>query len=327
MSNKTPAFSLLYSNKNITVDVAKYLLEATFTDHLTGEADELDITLEDTDHRWLSDWYPEQGATLNFSIGYEGEPLLGCGNFEIDEITVNDSPNTVQIRALSAGVTTGVRTVKHVAYDDKTLDVIINQVAAKLGFSVEGNIKPLKIERITQQETDLAFIKRLANSYGYMVKVMGKRLVFSSLPALNATSSIASIDRTELMPGWTIREQIRTVKQAATVTKHNPKTKQTVTANKTATTKASSDTTYSRANATTADVATAKADAALINNNEPKCEGYFSITGDTRFTAGSNISLTGFERFNGKVRSKQVTHRINRGSGYTTEVQFTRIDT
>ena len=36
--------------------------------------------------------------------------------------------------------------------------------------------------------------------------------------------------------------------------------------------------------------------------------------------------LSGFDRFDGKYRIKQVTHRISRSEGYVTEVDFTKID-
>lgn len=225
---RTPAFTLLYNNKTATHDIAESMIDASYVDHLSGEADELSITLADPDRLWMSNWYPNKGATLMFSIGYEGEPLLDCGTFEIDDITLNDAPNTVQIRALSAGVNDGLRTVKHVAYDDQTLNEVILKVARQLGYSIEGKIAALRIERITQKETDLAFIKRLAITYGYAVKIIGKRLIFSNLQALNNTAVVATIDRIEMHRGWSFRDQIRTVKKEATVTRQNPKTKQTV---------------------------------------------------------------------------------------------------
>ncbi|WP_019672317.1 phage late control D family protein [Psychrobacter lutiphocae] len=225
---KTPAFTLLYDNKNATIDIAEYMTDARYTDHLTGTADELDITLSDPKRRWMDIWYPNKGATLKFSIGYEGGDMLDCGTFEIDEITVNDSPNTVQIRALSAGVNTPLRTKQYRAFDDQTLDQVIKKVADDLGFSIEGKIEPLPIERITQQETDLAFIKRLAEDYGYIVKIRNKRLIFSHAETLKMASSVTTIDRTDVMRGWNMREQIRDVPKETNVTKHNPKRKNTV---------------------------------------------------------------------------------------------------
>lgn len=225
---KTPAFTLLYNNKSATADIAKDLIEAVFTDHLTGEADELDITLADPDRKWLGDWYPTKGATLQFAIGYENEPLLDCGTFAIDEITITDSPNTVQIRALSASVNDKLRTIKHKGYDNQTLDQVIRAIAKELGYTIEGKIEALQIERLTQQESDLAFIKRLADTYGYLVKVSGKRLIFSKLSALNNAKSVATLDRSQIFRGWRFTDQIRTVPEKSSVTKHNPKTKQTI---------------------------------------------------------------------------------------------------
>lgn len=228
MMIKTPAFTLLYNNQNATYDIAKDLIEASFTDHLTDQSDELEITLADDERKWLGAWYPTKGATLAFAIGFEGETLLNCGTFEIDEITINDSPNTVQIRALSAGISAGSRSVKHVAFDNKTLDTIIGTVASSLGYSIEGKIEPLLIERVTQKETGLTFIKRLAHEYGYAVKIKERRLIFTHIEALKSAASIATIDRLDVMRGWSVRDQIRTVKQDASVTKHNPKTRQTI---------------------------------------------------------------------------------------------------
>lgn len=224
----TPTFTLLYNNKNATHDIAEYLIDASFTDHLTGKADELDITLADPERKWMDAWYPSKGANLQFSIGYEYGQSLDCGTFEIDEITVNDSPNTVQIRALSAGVNVPLRTKRHRAFDNQTLDQVIKQVADTLGFSVEGKIEPLPIERITQQETDLAFINRLANDYGYIVKIKGKRLIFSQLVNLQNIGSVTKIDRSDVMRGWSLREQIRDVPKETNVKKHNPKAKKTI---------------------------------------------------------------------------------------------------
>lgn len=88
----------------------------------------------------------------------------------------------------------------------------------------------------------------------------------------------------------------------------------------------SNDKINSRSHATTAEVANAKANASLNADNEQGCEGHFSIDGDQRLTAGSSFMLSGFDRFDGKYRIKQVTHRISRSEGYVTELDFTKID-
>ena len=54
-----------YNNKDISVDISKYLKSISYTDNLSGEADDLQITLEDRDGLWQSTWMPEKGALLD----------------------------------------------------------------------------------------------------------------------------------------------------------------------------------------------------------------------------------------------------------------------
>ncbi len=88
----------------------------------------------------------------------------------------------------------------------------------------------------------------------------------------------------------------------------------------------SKDTQKLRTNASTQQVADSKAQAKLNQSQDKQCEGSLTTSGDTRLTAGSNINLTGFGRFDGKYRIKQATHRISRSTGYTTEVAFCKIN-
>ncbi|MFB2538803.1 hypothetical protein [Acinetobacter sp. c3-l95] len=87
------------------------------------------------------------------------------------------------------------------------------------------------------------------------------------------------------------------------------------------------DSIKNRSSATTPQVAQAKAQAQLEKDNDQGCEGTFVIDGDHRLTAGSNIHITGFGRFDGKYQIKKAVHRISRSNGYSTEVQFGFIET
>ena len=80
-----PHWLLSYAGKNISADVSKMVIEITYTDHESHLSDEIEVQFEDRDKRWQGPWYPSQGDLLNLQIGYADEPLLPCGNFEIDE--------------------------------------------------------------------------------------------------------------------------------------------------------------------------------------------------------------------------------------------------
>lgn len=84
-----PQARIIYEGKDISADISPYLLSVGYTDRLSGESDELELRLEDTDGRWRGDWYPGKGDSLAVSIGYAGQELVSCGSFEIDEIELS----------------------------------------------------------------------------------------------------------------------------------------------------------------------------------------------------------------------------------------------
>ena len=100
-----PDFTLSYENKDITGDIAPYLISFVYTDYLEGQSDELQVEFEDVDGRWLRGWYPEQGDALALRLGDQFTGLVDLGSFEIAEIEYNHPPSTVSLKALSAGIT------------------------------------------------------------------------------------------------------------------------------------------------------------------------------------------------------------------------------
>ncbi|MDK4645422.1 hypothetical protein QG088_10680, partial [Kingella kingae] len=46
-----PDFLLTYEQKDITADIAPYLLSFTYTDYLSDQSDELQVSFEDVDAR------------------------------------------------------------------------------------------------------------------------------------------------------------------------------------------------------------------------------------------------------------------------------------
>lgn len=107
-----PQARIVYEGKDISADISPYLVSVGYTDRLSGESDELELRLEDTDGRWRGDWYPGKGDSLTVSIGYAGQELVSCGGFEIDEIELSFPPDEVSIRALATGISVSCRTRK-----------------------------------------------------------------------------------------------------------------------------------------------------------------------------------------------------------------------
>jgi phage protein D len=84
-----PSFRIVYSGRDVTADLSAYVTEVRYTDRLTGQSDELDVTLGDDDGRWLGAWYPDKGAEMSLEYGYAHQRLVSAGGFDVDEVEIS----------------------------------------------------------------------------------------------------------------------------------------------------------------------------------------------------------------------------------------------
>ena len=207
-----PDFVLSYEDKDITADVAPYLISFSYTDYLEGQSDELQVEFEDTDGRWLRNWYPEQGDALSLGLGDQFTGLVSFGKFEIAEIEYNHPPSTVSLKALSTGITKSSRTLRGKAYENTTLASIVRQVAGRLKLEVTGTVKNIPIKRVTQyQERDIEFLARLAQEYGHSFKIVGNKLVFTDNAELKQRPAVAVLLPEDIIRNGFTAGQINTL--------------------------------------------------------------------------------------------------------------------
>ncbi|HAF2130980.1 TPA: phage protein D [Salmonella enterica] len=332
-----PVFVLRYNLKDITHDITAYATSITFTDKLSGESDELEVELEDSEQRWRDAWYPGMGDTLALQLGFQGKPLTDCGGFSIDEIELSGPPDSVSIRGRSAPVTRAMRTKSNRGFENTTLAAIAGRIARKHKLKLEGQIEPLTLERITQYgESDLAFLKRLANDYGYMVKVTPQKLIFSHLGKLRDAPVIRTITPQEVSR-WTLRDTLHEVYKGVKNKHQNSQTRTLVTfnADNTTTTRTekkpsssgmstSSDIINTSDRAQNAEEASAKGKAKLDSKNEYKHAGTLSLEGDLSLRAGASVMLSGFGKSDGKWLIISARHSLARSSGLTTDIDIAR---
>lgn len=328
-------FVLTYQQRNITRDVSEHLLSLTYTDHLTGNADSLEVELEDTQGRWRDAWYPGHGDTLTLAIGWQGAPLRTLGRLEIDEVELNGPPSTITIHALATGINSPLRTVEHRAYEDLTLAAIAQQIATRQGLTLVGHIEPIPLDRLTQQDTDLTFLRNLAATYDYAFKITGRQLVFHAIQRLAQAAPVATHRLTDLA-NINLRDQIKTVPKAIEIKHKDPAKKQLITYtlvnNQTVAAPSSAsqittsaDTHKSRQRSTSTEQAQAKAKAELAQANRQRTTGQWTTQGQPHLTSGNVIRLLTTGQLNGRYLITSSTHRITRQSGYTTTQQVARI--
>lgn len=314
-----PQFVIEYDHRDITAAVTPYITSLIYTDKLQGESDEIEIEIEDAAGRWRAGWFPEKGSRLSVQIGYAGEAPLPCGEFTIDEPEFKGPPDMVTLKGLAAGVTKEVRTGRSVGYDDQSLRDVVNQVAARHGFTVVGEIGDLKHQRITQNdETDLAFLARLARSWGYVFSIKGQQLVFHELGALDRRPSVLVVPRS-IMKEYLLRPKAVGVYRAVKVSYLDPATgklhEHTVTAPGVTT----GDTLTLKERAESLVHAEALGKAALRGSQGGSIEGTIKLEGDRRIVSGNNLELPDMDRLSGLYQIKEARHVYTRSGGWDVE--------
>jgi hypothetical protein len=318
-----PQFKLTYGQKDVTTELAPFILAITYTDALEGESDELEVNIEDRDHRWKNGWFPGKGDKLSLQAGYVGE-LYGMGSFEIDEIEFNGTPDTISIRALAAGVKAALRTSNTRAFEGKTLKQIADELAAGQALRLvgAGDNTGRSYQRVTQnKETDLAFLNRLGKAEGIVFSIKDGQLVWHDQARLDDAQTVTIITRQQ-MSSFTFRAKTATTYKACQVSYHDPKTKSLKSHTEKAPGAPSGDTLKLVERCETLDDAKAKAKAALRNSNGKQVEGSISLYGNPRLRAGCNIEVQGLGLLDGPYQILKARHSMERGRGYATELEL-----
>jgi phage protein D len=319
-----PRWIVEIAGKDITRDIAPFVIAISYTDALHGEAEDLSLTVENSDGRWLNDWMPAKGDGLKAWFGYEGGPLQPTAPFQVDELEYSIGPDTLAIKGVAAGVKPALRTRRSAGYDQTTLKAVVDDVAGRHGLTVRGEVEATPVARLTQnRERDLAFLKRVAQEHGYVCTVRGNDLVMAKVEDLKAQATGLTITRTMARQGGgTLKLTSAGHYRKARVTHHDPHTKTLIAGEAEDEGVDGEDVLRLNERAESPGHAKARARAALEHANRSKREGSLSLVGEPRLAAGVTIGLDGFGAFDGRYLVEKATHAIDRSGGYSTSIEF-----
>lgn len=340
---RVPTWALYYQNRNVTVDIIGMVIDITYSDgspiktedrgtrhhhrkSSRGELDEVEVTLEDRDRRWQGPWFPQRGDIVTLTIGYENEQQLNCGDFQVDELELKGPPDTFHLKCIAAGITPSLRTPRSYQYENVTLLQVASTVASRNGLTVVGipaNINVSWMRLSQHHESDLHYLRTLALAHNYDFSVRGTQLVFYSRTALEQRAPVLTLDRTQTK-SFEFKTKTQQVYRSASVGYQNPTTKQLVTASS-AGNSPTGDDLHIIARSENAAQAQLKADSALHDANMFQVTGKFETEGTPLMVAGMNIMVSGFATFNGKYHIEHSRHRLERGEGYSTEVELRQL--
>jgi len=228
--------NIVYNGKNISQDIAPFLLSFEYTDNESKKADDIQIKLEDREGLWMKDWLPTKGDTITASIvAYDGyqTSTLPCGSFSVDEIEHSGPPHTVTIKAVSVPIGSAARgEIKTRAWEKISLKEISGDIAssANLTLLFESKTNPSYL-RIDQAETsDLAFLQQLCDKDCLSLKVTDQQIVIFDERTYEANPTICEIKRDGgLVMRYSFKTKTSGTAKAAKVTYSDPLTGHTTT--------------------------------------------------------------------------------------------------
>ena len=254
-----------YNDKDISADLQQYLKNVSYTDNMSGEADDLQLTLEDKAGLWQSTWFPEKGAVLDVSVKLinwqsVGVQLVRFGLFEIDEITSSGMPSEVQIKAVSVPDNNNLRGAERTrSWEKAELKRIANDIATGAELELYYDVKDYNpvIDRAEQTEqSDLSFLYKLCADHGLALKICNKQLVIFDEADYEAGEAVALVTNPksiytagglkvlDMLKSYSLRSKVRDVYKTCHVKYQEGSKKQKIEATFTAPDKEIGDSLY-----------------------------------------------------------------------------------
>jgi len=347
---------------NITSDVTTYVTTIRFRDILEHAASEIEIRMEDRDHFWQGPWLPQRGDTLGLSIGYVGQSLLPCGLFTIDSVVLDGPPDVVTMKAVSASITLDMRSRRSAHYENVTLRQIVEQIAQKYNLqlinspptyglvstrvfvehdpTLEAALKATQtriatgkvqigqdivLRRVTQKnETDLHFLRRMANLYNYVFTIRGQQMVFMSRPSFELFAPVGVLRKPNLTK-FKFTNKTHDVYRSAQVSYFLPEMKDPINVVVAADPLPPVGAVLNLPiRAESQQDATQKALAALYGHNMHQRTARVTAFGDPALLSGNNWVFDGFATFDGTYLIEGAEHVMQRRTGYNVELDMRR---
>lgn len=214
------------AGKNIITNLAPYLLQVSFNDKTSNEIDDITVSLDDRDEVFCDEWMPTIGDTLEVSIiktqDNGDEDSLYCGVFDIDLVESSGPPEIVEIKAVSSLCSDIRRKLVNKTWKRSSLRDIGKEIARShkleyifLSYSDTDKDNGVEIPEITQNDqSDLAFLIKLADDNDYMVKLDPGKLTICSQKELESIQPMLTFSKCDILSRKASRQGFDLYKEA-----------------------------------------------------------------------------------------------------------------
>lgn len=292
----------IVNGKDISDKVKDYLVTMVVVDNDGTDADTLDMTF------------------ANYIKRPEGEDIIKLwindafyGIFTVNE-TQTDDENLLNVSATSANFHKTLKTKKNKGHGETTLHTLIGEIAKNHKLKTKIDFEDIAYENIVQEkESDLHFLKRIAEKYDAIFSIKNEILIFRKR---DAEFPEFSVDINDCKP-WSIKHIARKKYNSCTASWRSTKENKTMTA-----TSGSGEPVLKVTGEYLSDTdALTTAKGSLAKSQRQTKEGTLSKEGEY-LSAGSSLLIIGSKQDDGKYTINTVTTTVDRDMGFRIDVDF-----
>lgn len=301
----------------------------TYTDPASGEADSIDININDRDRKWIAEWMPSAGDTMTAKINLqdwerEGDNrVLSCGFFILDSFSFSGWPIAGTISGISTPTDSSfMATERSKIWRNITIKEIAAEIASRTGISLSWNAdgSDFRIKTIEQsKQTDSDFLMSLCTTYGLSLKIYAQKIVIFDREKYKMKSAVMTLAAADL-ESWNWSSDTAGTYTGGEFTYTDPRTEKEITAKIGGGSRIFKDS----GKADSAADAERKIKASVANANHGSTKMTVTILGNARLYAGQCVSITGLGRLSGKYYIDKVTHTV--GNGYTMSLELSLVE-
>lgn len=297
------------------------VLSVSVKDEAGFNSDTASIRLDNRDYKVS---FPPRGRIFEVKLGYVETGLVLMGKYQLDTVKLSHG-NQGAVLDISANAQfhhNNIKSPREDNWEQTTFGQIVSVIADRNGYTseVDPSISDIFFDHVSQNESDMAFVQRLAEEHDAFLKYQdGKMMVVARQN--NSVGNIVVVSLTEktcLASNLSATVNSRNKYESVRAYWQNPDA-----ARRTGEVAGSGEPEFKIQNKTysSKEEAALAASAKLkkLQHGQVKIDS-LSLVGDPRIRAGTTIIIDGFiPQVNGEWEVSSANHQLD-GSGYRTNV-------
>lgn len=328
MNTRRAWVEITWNGTPVSTQISGDVTSITYTDPASGEADSLDLSIQDRSGKWTGPWLPVKGDTLTAVIRAADWTAPGdhrrfyCGFFILDDFSFSGPPAAGSISAVSVPADSSFReTQRSKTWEEVTIKEIAQEIAGRAGVALQWDVEEEFALQCVEQSnaTDCDFLMSLCETYGYAMKVYAWKIVIFDREAYKAKPAARRISAKDL-ESWSWKTTMAGTYTGGEYTYSDPATEEEIVAKIGAGPRIlkQSGSADSQADAER------KIKAAVASANHGATTMSVTIMGDPGLTASQCVEITGLGKLSGKYYIDSAASKL--GGGYTMDLELSRVD-